>query len=67
MLPSEHAPTVSLAAIDFSAALATATALKLVLDVPPSMPALDLLVKMQATHTHLALVIDAYGGHPMGW
>jgi CBS domain containing-hemolysin-like protein len=30
--------------------------------VPPSMPAIDLLAKMQATHTHLALVIDEYGG-----
>jgi CBS domain containing-hemolysin-like protein len=30
--------------------------------VPPSMPALDLLVKMQATRMHLALVIDEYGG-----
>ena len=30
--------------------------------VPPSMPVLDLLLKMQATHTHLALVIDEYGG-----
>ena len=26
------------------------------------MPALDLLVKMQAAHTHMALVIDEYGG-----
>ena len=26
------------------------------------MRALDLLLKMQATHTHLALVIDEYGG-----
>jgi CBS domain containing-hemolysin-like protein len=26
------------------------------------MPAIDLLAKMQATHTHLALVIDEYGG-----
>lgn len=33
-----------------------------ILFVPPSMPVLDLLVKMQATHTHLALVIDEYGG-----
>ncbi|KAB7742600.1 CBS domain-containing protein [Parvibaculum sedimenti] len=33
-----------------------------VLFVPPSMPALDLLLKMQATHIHLALVIDEYGG-----
>jgi CBS domain containing-hemolysin-like protein len=33
-----------------------------VLFVPPSMPALDLLVKMQATRIHMALVIDEYGG-----
>ena len=30
--------------------------------VPPSMPALDLLAKMQATRIHLALVVDEYGG-----
>ena len=30
--------------------------------VPPSMPALELLLKMQTTHIHLALVIDEYGG-----
>lgn len=33
-----------------------------VLFAPPSMPALDLLVKMQTTRIHLALVIDEYGG-----
>jgi CBS domain containing-hemolysin-like protein len=33
-----------------------------VLFVPPSMPAIDLLIKMQTTHNHLALVIDEYGG-----
>ena len=33
-----------------------------VLFVPPSMPLLDLLLKMQTTHIHLALVIDEYGG-----
>lgn len=59
---AEHAPTASLAAIDFSAPISSVHALKPVLFVPPSMPALDLLVKMQATHTHLALVIDEYGG-----
>ena len=36
--------------------------LRPVLFVPPSMPALDLLVKMQASRTHMALVIDEYGG-----
>ena len=33
-----------------------------VLFVPPSMPALDLLLKMQSSRRHLALVIDEYGG-----
>ena len=33
-----------------------------VLFVPPSMPASDLLVRMQARHIHLAIVIDEYGG-----
>jgi magnesium and cobalt transporter len=33
-----------------------------ILFAPPSMPVLDLLLKMQASHTHLALVIDEYGG-----
>ena len=33
-----------------------------ILFAPPSMRALDLLLKMQSTHTHLALVIDEYGG-----
>ena len=33
-----------------------------VLFVPPSMPVVNLLVKMQSTRVHLALVIDEYGG-----
>jgi CBS domain containing-hemolysin-like protein len=33
-----------------------------ILFVPPSMRAVDLMLKMQASHTHLALVIDEYGG-----
>jgi CBS domain containing-hemolysin-like protein len=33
-----------------------------ILFAPPSMPVLELLLKMQTTHTHLALVIDEYGG-----
>jgi len=33
-----------------------------VLFVPGSMPALDLLMRMQSTRIHLALVIDEYGG-----
>jgi magnesium and cobalt transporter len=33
-----------------------------ILFAPPSMRVLDLMLKMQASHTHLALVIDEYGG-----
>ena len=33
-----------------------------VLYVPPSMPVIDLLVKMQTQRLHMALVIDEYGG-----
>jgi CBS domain containing-hemolysin-like protein len=42
--------------------LSAAKILRPVLFAPPSMPALDLLVKMQASRTHMALVIDEYGG-----
>ena len=42
--------------------LADAQILRPVLYAPPSMPALDLLLKMQASRTHMALVIDEYGG-----
>ena len=42
--------------------LADAKIIREILFVPPSMPAIDLLAKMQATRIHLALVIDEYGG-----
>lgn len=49
--------------INFDQPIGQATnILKPVLFVPRSMPALDLLIRMQATRTHLALVIDEYGG-----
>jgi CBS domain containing-hemolysin-like protein len=47
---------------DFDTSLAQANLLKPVLFVPRSMPALDLLIRMQTSRTHLALVIDEYGG-----
>ena len=53
---------LSVGAIDFDATLGSADVLKPVLFVPRSMPALDLLIRMQATRTHMALVIDEYGG-----
>jgi CBS domain containing-hemolysin-like protein len=53
---------LDLRALDLSMALSAAKILRTILFVPPSMPAIDLLVKMQATRIHLALVIDEYGG-----
>jgi CBS domain containing-hemolysin-like protein len=51
-----------LSAVDLGMTLAETKILRPVLYVPPSMPAVDLLVRMQATRTHIALVIDEYGG-----
>lgn len=51
-----------LGAVDLSATLASARILRPVLYVPASMPAVDLLARMQTTRTHMALVIDEYGG-----
>lgn len=59
--PSETSAP-SLGQIDLSMTLAEANILRPVLFVPRSMPAIDLLVRMQATRTHMALVIDEYGG-----
>ena len=52
----------SVGALDLSMQLTQSGVIRPVLFVPPSMPALDLLVKMQASRTHMALVIDEYGG-----
>ncbi len=48
--------------IDLAQPLSDTRIVRRILYVPPSMPAADLLVKMQATRIHLALVIDEYGG-----
>jgi CBS domain containing-hemolysin-like protein len=53
---------LDLKAIDLSVPLAATKIVRPILFVPPSMPAIDLLAKMQATRIHLALVIDEYGG-----
>ena len=53
---------VDLGKVDLSATLASANIVRPVLFVPQSMPAVDLLVRMQASRTHIALVIDEYGG-----
>ena len=53
---------LNFANIDLSMPLTAAKIVREILYAPPSMPALDLLAKMQATRIHLALVIDEYGG-----
>jgi len=62
----EAAPTLSeslnLGAIDLSRPIAIAKVRRPVLYVPPSMPAMNLLIRMQTTRIHMALVVDEYGG-----
>jgi CBS domain containing-hemolysin-like protein len=53
---------LDLKAVDLSMPLSETKIVRAALFVPPSMPAIDLLAKMQATRIHLALVIDEYGG-----
>jgi len=51
-----------LSAADLSTTVKQAGLVRELLFVPPSMPAPDLLIKMQATHIHMAIVVDEYGG-----
>ena len=53
---------LDLGTVDLSTPLSESDIIRPVLYVPPTMPAVDLLVRMQATRTHIALVIDEYGG-----
>jgi CBS domain containing-hemolysin-like protein len=52
----------ALGLVDLSVPLSSETMLRPVLFVPAAMPVVDLLVKMQTSRTHMALVIDEYGG-----
>jgi len=56
------ATDLDLGKIDLLMPLTAAKIVREILYAPPSMPALDLLAKMQATRIHLALIIDEYGG-----
>jgi CBS domain containing-hemolysin-like protein len=47
---------------DLSKTIASAKLGRSMIYVPPSMPAANLLVRMRASHTHMALVVDEYGG-----
>jgi len=53
---------LDLKSIDLATALSTTKIVRQILFVPPSMRAIDLLARMQASRIHLALIIDEYGG-----
>ena len=55
-------PGISISAKDLALTVKQSGLYREVLFVPPSMPATDLLLKMQASHIHMAVVIDEYGG-----
>ena len=59
---SEDPPSIDLGKIDIALPLTEISLKREVLYVPPSMPAADLLVKMQTSHIHMAIVVDEYGG-----
>jgi CBS domain containing-hemolysin-like protein len=54
--------TFNLAKVDLARSIASISILREILYVPGSMSVLDLLLKMQTTRLHLALVVDEYGG-----
>lgn len=63
--PRTEAPAslgLDLGAVDLSTPLSATRLIRPILFVPPSMPAIDLLARMQATRIQLALVVDEYGG-----
>jgi CBS domain containing-hemolysin-like protein len=54
--------TLDLAAVDLGKTIGAINIVREILYVPPSMPVLDLLLRMQSSRLHLALVVDEYGG-----
>lgn len=59
---AQGASGLAVSAADLSMTVKASGLSREVLFVPPSMSAGDLLLKMQTSHIHLALVIDEYGG-----
>jgi CBS domain containing-hemolysin-like protein len=53
---------LNLGKVDLGRSIASINILREILYVPGSMSVLDLLLKMQTTRLHLALVVDEYGG-----
>ena len=53
---------IDLSRADLTRPISGARIRRPVLFVPPSMPALNLLIRMQSTRIHMALVVDEHGG-----
>jgi CBS domain containing-hemolysin-like protein len=53
---------LELAKLDLSRPITVTKLRRQALFVPPSMPAMNLLIRMQSTRIHMALVVDEYGG-----
>ncbi|WP_428529120.1 hemolysin family protein [Roseibium sp.] len=60
--PGHNSSDLDLSSVDLSISLRDANLIRNLLFVPPSMPATDLMAKMQAGRIQMALVIDEYGG-----
>jgi len=59
---SVGATAPDLARANLSKTIASTKLRRPMIYVPPSMPAANLLIRMQTTHIHMALVVDEYGG-----
>ena len=60
--PDEVVRPLALVGVDLSRPIAGSKLRRQLLYVPPSMPAMNLLLRMQTTRIHMALVVDEYGG-----
>ncbi len=53
---------LDMAKLDLSRLITVTKIRRPTLFVPPSMPAMNLLIRMQSTRNHMAIVVDEYGG-----
>jgi CBS domain containing-hemolysin-like protein len=58
----ERQTTFELGSVDLSRPIHSSLLVREVLYVPPSMPVVSLLLRMQSQPIHLAIVVDEYGG-----
>jgi CBS domain containing-hemolysin-like protein len=61
-LASPGATVPDLGRANLSKTIASTKLRRPMIYVPPSMPAANLLIRMQTSHIHMALVVDEYGG-----